>query len=256
MQENLQYCRRLLREKDYPRYLLSLTLSPKQREKLWVLGAFNVEISRAAETTEPATGAIRLKWWMEALEAPRKHPVAEALHAMAFDKDCLLKAIQAREVDIEVGYFFADMKALDAYALAVGGFWAALAEDGDIEQKNWLKALGQCWVLQGLLWSTGYQLSQERTALPEEVTAAHGVEPLMAEHDITPELCHMIQTLARRVEETLKRLAMPQAPLLLRALPFLYWRAEQMQQNPTLALAVSPPEQRLKMLWKMMFAKV
>ncbi|MDG1287130.1 MAG: squalene/phytoene synthase family protein [Rickettsiales bacterium] len=253
MQANIQHCRKLLREKDYPRYLLSLSLPPKQRERLWVLGAFNVEISRAAETTEIATGAIRLKWWMEALEQPRKHPVVEAIHAMEFDIAPLLAALEAREADIETGYHFADMKVLDAYATATGGFWLPLAETD--EQKKWLTQLGQVWVLQGLLWATGYQLNESYSTIPEEVFAAHGIDPLAAEEDITPQLCHIIQTLARRVEETLKRIDVPKDAPLARAIPFLYGRASKMQQTPELALAINPSESRLKMVWKMMFAK-
>ncbi len=253
MQANLQHCRTLLRTHDYPRYLLSLSLPQIQRERLWVLGAFNVEISRAAETTEFATGAIRLKWWMEALETSRKHPVVEALHEMKFDTAPLLAAIEAREADIDTGYHFADIKALDIYATATGGFWTALADND--EQTNWLRALGLCWSLQGLLWATGYQLSQTYTAIPEEVAAAHGVNLLAPEGDITHDIHHIIQTLSRRIEETIKRLNKPEDAMLARAVPFIQWRVAKMQQNPAITLALNPQESRLVMLWKLMFAK-
>lgn len=253
MKSNLHHCRQNLREKDYSRYLLSLTLPKPQCEQLWVLGAFNVEISRAAETTEFATGAIRLKWWMEALDQPRKHPVVEALHEMQFDKAPLLAALEAREVDIDTGYHFANMKTLDAYATATGGFWSTMATSE--EQKNWLLALGQCWSLQGMLWATGYQLNQGYTTIPEEVAAAHGLNLLELEGNMTHELHHIIQTLSRRVEETLKRLKPPEKAMLARAVPFIQWRVEKMQQNPQIALALSPNESKLKMIWKMMFAQ-
>lgn len=253
MSSTIQHCRQLLREKDYPRYLLSLTLPSPQREALWVLGAFNVEISRAAEMSELATGAIRLKWWQEALDAPRQHPVVEALHAEVTDMAPLHRAIEAREADLQPGYLFADMKELDAYATATGGFWVALAENE--EQSQWLLALGQCWVLQGLLWSTGYHLSEGRCTLPKEVVAAHGIDPLEAEDDITAALHHIIQTLARRVEETLKRIPQPAAAPLQRAIPFLNWRLRKMQQQPQLALVLNPTEPRLKLLWYMLFSR-
>ena len=250
MQANLSHCRKLLKEKDYPRYALSLTLPLKQREMLWVLGAFNIEVSRAAEMSEPATRAIRLKWWMEALEGeqPRKHPVVEAVHALSCDRAILLQAIEAREVELEGGYLFDDMKALDAYATATGRFWLPLAESE--EQRDYLTALGQVWALQGLLWSTGYWLSQGSSTLPKEVAAAHGVNLLEPEGDITSELHHIIQTLARRVEETLKRLPDSANHPLQRAVPFLLWRAQKMQKTPALALALNPPESRLTLLWK------
>ncbi|GEM_PF-5739476 len=255
MQANIQHCRKLLREKDYPRYLLSLTLPSELREKLWVLGAFNVEISRAAETTEIATGAIRLKWWLEALEQSRKHPVVEALQALKVDSKPLAQAIEAREADISEGYHFKEIQGLDDYATDTGRFWLSLAED-EVHEK-WLTQLGQVWVLQGLLWSTGYQLNEGYTTIPEEVFAAHGIDPLAgSDEEITAPLCHIIQTLARRVEETLKRIEVPNNAPLTRALPFLYGRATKMQQEPKLALAINPSESRLKMVWQMMFAKV
>ena len=224
------------------------------REKLWVLGAFNVEISRAVETTDIATGAIRLKWWMEALEAPRKHPIVEALHHYKFDSTPLLNAIEAREADIEKGYQFVDMKALDTYATDTGAFWCALAEDA--ETRQWLASLGQVWVLQGLLWASGYQLSQGYSAIPRAVVASHGIDPVNdAKEEDVEAILHIIQSLARRVEETLKRLKTPANAPLKRALPLLYWRAHKMQQTPELALALTPAESRIKLLWKLFIGK-
>lgn len=254
MQENLSHCRKQLREYDYPRYLLSLTCERDVQQKLWVLGALNVELSRAVEMSEPATGAIRLKWWLEALQEDREHPLVKALHEMNFSPEPLQKAIEAREADLEPDYPFADIKALDVYATAVGRMWQVLTEDE--EQRDWLVRLGQLWVLQGLVWSTGYHLSQGRCVIPREVAAAHGIDPLIDEGDISEPLCHMVKTLARRVEETLKRVERPDGALLHRALPFIQWRMKKVQQNPMLALAKNPPELRIAMLWQFMFAKL
>lgn len=253
MQAPLSHCRKLLRTHDYPRYLLSLTLPSPQREQLWALGALNVEVSRAAEMSEPATAAIRLKWWLEALDQPRQHPVVEALRAYNFNTPLLIAAIEAREVELEKGFWFADMKALDAYATATGGFWAALARDE--AEAEWLASLGQLWALQGLLWATGYHLSQGRCTLPQEVVVTHGINPLEPQGDITPQLEHIITALARRIEESLKRLQMPKEALLARAVPVIRWRARKMQQSPQVALTQNPPESRLGLLWQMMFAR-
>lgn len=251
MQANLQHCRKHLRQYDYPRYLLSLTLPLKQREQLWVLGAFNAEMARAAEASDPTAGAIRLKWWIDALQNKQRHPVVEALHELNVDLQVLQTAIEAREADLIEGFMFADMKEMDAYAIAIGGFWAVMSDNA--EQEKWLRALGQAWVLQELLWSAGYHLSQGRCSLPEAVVAAHGINPLDMKSDATHELCHIIESLAKRVEETLKRLQVPQNAPLSRAVPFIKWRAQKMQHNPQQVLALNLRESRLKMLWKLLF---
>jgi phytoene/squalene synthetase len=250
MNPSLSHCRQLLKQHDYPRYALSLALPKEQRNALWVLGAFNVEISRAAEMSEPATGAIRLKWWYEALEQPREHPVVTALHEGDYEFSFLQQAIESREMDLVPDYPFQSIKEMDAYATATGGFWAAMAKDKS--QQAWLQALGQCWALQGTIWSIGYNLLQGRSVIPKEVSAAHQIDPLLAEEDISSQLCHIIQTLARRVEETRKRLEPPSDALLLSALSFVQWRCELMRAQPELVLQAHPPEKRLKMLWTML----
>lgn len=254
MQADLQHCRELLREKDYPRYALSLTMPASQREKLWVLGAFNVEISRAAEMSEAAIGAVRLKWWLEALEAPREHPVVRALHHAALDRSPLVSAIEAREIELEEGYWFDDIKALDRYAAATGGFWSALTEDA--EQAAWLTKLGQCWVLVGLLWTTGYHLAQGRSLLPRQVVATHGLEVLEADANDEAALCHVIEALAQRVQATLQRLSPPANAIGVRAIAYLSWRAETIHKEPQRVLQTQPYSAPLMTVWKMQFGRV
>ena len=68
MQTNFEHCAALVREADRDRYLATLFAPAEQRDALFALYAFNVEIARVRELArEPMPGEIRLQWWREAL---------------------------------------------------------------------------------------------------------------------------------------------------------------------------------------------
>ncbi len=78
-----EYCRDLLREHDYARYIAFLYLDEELRQAAFALFAFDVEVSRiASQVSEPMPGEIRIQWWRDALISSEQdvgHPVAEAL---------------------------------------------------------------------------------------------------------------------------------------------------------------------------------
>ncbi len=82
---NFEHCAALVREADRDRYLATLFAPAAQRNALFALYAFNVEITRVRDLArEPMPGEIRLQWWREALTGEREgeaaaHPVAAAL---------------------------------------------------------------------------------------------------------------------------------------------------------------------------------
>ncbi|MCL1629323.1 squalene/phytoene synthase family protein [Roseibaca sp. V10] len=74
---------------DPDRFAASLTASPQERRKLWVLYAFNLEIARAPYLTqEPMIAQMRLQFWTDVLDdistgkPPRAHEVADPLAAL------------------------------------------------------------------------------------------------------------------------------------------------------------------------------
>jgi phytoene/squalene synthetase len=194
--------------------MISLYLSPPMRETVWVLGAFNTEIARVAETvSEPHIGAIRLKWWAEVLEhiaadeAVKDHPVAHALAGLNLPLEPLMQMIEARERDLLKGAVFADIAALDEYATVTGSaMWLPLAKD-EISKK-FLRQLGQLWALQGMLRATGIHLKQGRTMIPRKVLAAHEVseESLLNSSAPVEALLHMIESLNARLDPALASL--------------------------------------------------
>ncbi len=110
MQTNFEHCAALVREADRDRYLATLFAPAQQRDALFALYAFNVEIARVRELArEPLPGEIRLQWWREALSGERDgeaaaHPVAAALretlarYGLASDR--LIDLIDARTFDL------------------------------------------------------------------------------------------------------------------------------------------------------------
>lgn len=258
--ELTQHCRLLAREHDYSRYCLGLLLPAEMQPPYWAITAFNVEISRAAEMTEAATAAIRLKWWEEALTNSHTHPVADALRLHELNISPLKQAIHAREVDADTGYLFADIAALDHYAQQTGGLWAALGKHK--EEQHWLTQLGQYYALQGLLWSTGYHLQQERCMIPEALFSAHDhnvfslpTDEAAREHHYQA-MCHLIKTLAKRIETSMKVGESSIIPHPLNTvLSLIAWRCKLLQNKPELALQSPPPDYRLRQWWHLLTGK-
>ena len=82
----------LVREGDRDRFEASLFAPPEKRERLFALYAFNLEIARTPwRVSEPQIGAIRLRWWLDAIAeiydgaAPRRHHIVDPLAALIRD---------------------------------------------------------------------------------------------------------------------------------------------------------------------------
>ncbi len=186
------YCANEVRKLDRDRFVCSLFVKPDVRADLMALYAFNLEVSRVAEVvSEPMIGEIRLQWWREAIDEiyagkPRKHQVVEAL-AKAVNNAKLPRQpfdtlIDARAQDLEetppdtmhnfVNYAEGTSATLMTQAVRIaggGGTDLAAAQHGGI-----------AWALTGLLRAIPFHAAQGRVVLPNELMAAHNVDP----HDI------------------------------------------------------------------------
>ena len=110
--KNHEYCRSLVKNHDYDRYLISLFADKENQSDLWSLFAFNYEIAKTREiVTETQLGLIRLQWWREALDPvftggeAKSHqvlkPLADAIHRYKLPKEPFETLIYAREFDLE-----------------------------------------------------------------------------------------------------------------------------------------------------------
>jgi phytoene/squalene synthetase len=105
---------RIVRAMDPDLFHAALFAPEPWRQRLMVLYAFDIELSRAAETpSEPLIARMRLQFWRDVLEAaragerPRQHEVAEPLHRLVAEQDLpaddLGAMVEAREIELEGG---------------------------------------------------------------------------------------------------------------------------------------------------------
>ena len=103
---------RIVRVMDPDLFHAALFAREPGRERLMVLYAFDIELSRAAETpSEPLIARMRLQFWRGVLEGaragetPRQHEVAEPLHRLIAEQDLpaedLGAMVEAREIELE-----------------------------------------------------------------------------------------------------------------------------------------------------------
>jgi phytoene synthase len=149
---------------DRERFVTALFAPEPERERLMVLYAFNVELSKIRESVrEPVAGMIRLQWWREILAGNRpdegaRHPVAAPLCRLGLPGDEIDAMLAAREMDLEPAPF-ADIEALAGYAAATSGRlaqWACRVLGAD--DSGTLRAAG--------LAGTGYGLAGLIRATP------------------------------------------------------------------------------------------
>ncbi len=107
----LSACAASVRRLDPDLFHAALFAPEPARERLMVLYAFDIELSRAAaRASEPLIARMRLQWWRDVVagigsgEHPLKHEVAEPLHGLlsahALPADDLERLIDAREIEL------------------------------------------------------------------------------------------------------------------------------------------------------------
>jgi phytoene/squalene synthetase len=97
----------LVRRLDPDLFHAALFAPEPARQRLMVLYAFDIELSRAAaRTAEPLIAQMRLQWWRDVVagEASGGHELAEPLHGLliahALPADDLERLIEAREIEL------------------------------------------------------------------------------------------------------------------------------------------------------------
>ena len=108
---------------DADRFAAAMVAPLEMRARLFVIFAFNIEVSRAPwQSQEPMIARMRLQWWLDGLAqieqgaAPQRHAVLTPLADMIKAPDVVLlrELVEAREADIERAPF-TDERALWDY---------------------------------------------------------------------------------------------------------------------------------------------
>jgi len=110
MQDAVTYCAELVRSADRDRFIATLFAPASNRDALYALYAFNVELAHVRDRArEAAAGEIRLQWWREILQGERRgeamaSPVATSLlntiEVHRLPVDALLALVEARRFDL------------------------------------------------------------------------------------------------------------------------------------------------------------
>ncbi len=188
MSEPLTFCAAEVRRDDHDRFLTGLFAPASNREGLYALYAFNLEVARTRErVSEAILGEIRLRWWREALDGiaagqPRAHPVVDALdRAIAryrLSRPLFDRLLAARALDLD-DTPPATLGALEAYAEDTSSTLMTLAlevlgartEVSDLAARH----AGVAWALAGLLRARHRHGTEGRVYLPQDLLAAAGL---------------------------------------------------------------------------------
>jgi len=194
------YCLAELRAGDRDRYLIALAAPPSQRDSLAILGAFNLELARIADTvSEEMLGFIRLQWWREALDEiesgrpVRRHlvatPLAELQRAHQLPIAWLRQMVDAREADFtanavapEATGIGTDLAAVEHYLDQTGGnlirlsLVAAGVDPAHPLVTTGARLAGIGYGLTGLIRACLYHAGAKRLMLPQAVLKRHGVD--------------------------------------------------------------------------------
>lgn len=170
-----------LRRHDHDRYATAMFADPAHRGDLWVLYAFNLELSQIrTQVREPLAGMIRLQWWRDVVEGARReeamrHPVGGPLldliqrrHLKVTDVHDL---IDVRQHDLEPAPF-ATIAHWQEYGRRTSGGLARLAA-AVLGGEDCLAAesAGTAWALTGLLRSVPFHLAQGWNSLPADAVS-------------------------------------------------------------------------------------
>lgn len=179
-----------MRQYDPDRYLCLLFAPQPQREALFALHAFELELARIPErTSEAMLGAIRLQWWRESLEgiragSPRRHevvgPLAQAHGEHGLDLDLLDGMIDGWDVVLEREEA-PDLAAREEQMAATrgAGMLAALRMVGGApfrDDEALARHAGLALALGDLLAGAGDRAALGRPVLPRDVLARHGLD--------------------------------------------------------------------------------
>ena len=229
------YCSRELKRLDRDRYLTCLFAPPAEREALFALYAFNLEVARTAEAvSEIMLGRIRLQWWRETVAGiyggqPRTHqvvtPLTEAVSRYHLPRADFDRLIDSRERDLDAEPP-EDMASLADYAEGTSVTLVRLALHVlGTTGPSCLAAgrhVGLAWALAGLLRAIPFHARQKRLYLPADLARTAGLDLRdLFELRSSPALTAIVEQVAARAAEELEaaRMLRPEVPV--RAIPAL-----------------------------------
>ncbi|XP_067941916.1 NADH dehydrogenase (ubiquinone) complex I, assembly factor 6-like [Watersipora subatra] len=217
-----QYILNRVRTYDYQSYLMCL-LSPKAfRQSLFVVHAYNVELSLVLElASERKASAGRFAFWTAALDAiydgsrPYDHPVVQqlaALHSRGLinsqqTKHSLYQMLNSRR-EFSTLTHVDTLTQLETYAEHTQSslllLALAFAQQSTVDSDHAASHLGRCGGLLNALRATPYLTSRNQLLLPQDVLSKHGVSQtdVLRGRDVVTEPVYEIASTAHSHLET------------------------------------------------------
>jgi phytoene synthase len=178
-----------VRDNDRDRYLATLFAPAAERDGLFALYAFNIEIARVRElVSDPLPGEMRFQWWRDLLAGEARgdstgHPVAAALMATVrrynLPTQALLDLIEARTFDL-YDESLPDRTELEGYCGATASALIRLAsivlaggsDPGGAEAAG---HAGVAYAVTGLLRAIPWHVRRGQLFLPADMMRRHGL---------------------------------------------------------------------------------
>lgn len=231
----LSYCGEQVRRHDNDRFICDMLAPPVEREGLFALHAFNLEVARIREQVrEPMLGHIRLRWWSDTLEAiyasrAPAHQVAGALGQTIaryrLDRALLDRIIDGRAFDMEdrAPASLADLLIyVDATSasLSLAGLQVLQADAEPARQAA--REVGIAWALVGLVRAVPFHARARRIYLPADLNRAAGLDAYkLFDKGPTPGLTEVIEQVVGVAREHLGRARSLRPQVAAAALPVL-----------------------------------
>ena len=226
------HCADLVRRYDHDQFLCILQATEADREGLFALRAFNLEVAKIPERIrEPLAGEMRLQWWRDALEGiydgrRPDHPVGGPLADTIAEADLPVRAftayLDARHADLEEEGP-ADLAALETYARETSGTLSELAAAvlgaPDPDTASAARQVGTAWGLAGLARSIPFHAAAGRSFLPRDLCKAGNLSPTPREGG--PALAMVVAEMAAAAHRHLDGARSLRASVSERALPVL-----------------------------------
>ncbi|MBE0531264.1 MAG: squalene/phytoene synthase family protein [Rhodospirillales bacterium] len=178
---DMSFCAQQVRRQDNDRFLCALFAPAEQREALFALYAFNLELASIPDkVSEPLLGRMRLQWWREAVDGGLNGnatghqvagPLARAVAESSLTATSLLGLIDARERDLDERPI-PDQATFKAYAADTAGALAEMSLDvlgiADPAAREAARHVGLAWAGVGILRSIPFQAARRRLYLPAD----------------------------------------------------------------------------------------
>src|SRR5215469_720105 len=185
MQDAASYCAELVHSADRDRFVATLFAPAHNRDALYALYAFNVEVARVRDRArEAAPGEIRLQWWREVLQGERQGealatPVAASLlntiETYRPPVNVMLALLEARRFDL-YDEPMPTVAALEDYAVkTASGLIAIAAAMLGVDVVRAARPAGIALALTELLAALPGHAARRQLYLPLELLDRHGV---------------------------------------------------------------------------------